>query len=166
MTMLRCHPPIALRVPAGFRQQGAALVFSLLILLVLTILGVSAMRTSSLEQIMAGNTQEGTRALQAADSGTARALNKMVTEKIQPSAFPPPPPYSFVDASASVTVPTFRQNARTPVRSEDPSGEPTCFWYYNHAVTGIARLNATVAVNQGLRTLAAPPDGTTEVSCK
>lgn len=57
------------------RQSGAALVMSLVILLVLTIIGVAAMRTASLEERMAGNIQEATSAFHAAESGLNRALN-------------------------------------------------------------------------------------------
>lgn len=56
-------------------QSGAVLVMSLVILLVLTIIGVAAMRTSSLEERMAGNIQEATHAFQAAESGLNRAVN-------------------------------------------------------------------------------------------
>lgn len=56
------------------RQSGAALIMSLVILLIMTILGISAMGTSTLEQKMAGNTQEATRAFEAAESGLSKAL--------------------------------------------------------------------------------------------
>lgn len=56
-------------------QKGTALIMSMVILLILTILGMAALGTSSLEQKMAGNTQEQNRAFQAAESGLARALN-------------------------------------------------------------------------------------------
>lgn len=61
------------------RQVGAALVMALVILLVLTLLGVSAMRTSSLEQIMSGNVQDMMRAFEAAESGSAHALVDLST---------------------------------------------------------------------------------------
>lgn len=56
-------------------QRGAALIMSLVILMILTILGISAMGTASLEEKMSGNTQEATRAFQAAESGLNDALN-------------------------------------------------------------------------------------------
>ncbi len=61
--------------PRAANQSGAALVMSLVILLVLTIIGVAAMRTSALEERMAGNIQEATHAFQAAESGLNRSLN-------------------------------------------------------------------------------------------
>jgi type IV pilus assembly protein PilX len=57
-------------LPAGcHRQRGAALIMSMVILLILTILGISTMGTASLEEKMSGNTQESIRAFQAAESG-------------------------------------------------------------------------------------------------
>ncbi len=50
------------------RQTGAALVTSLVILLVLTLLGVAAMSGSSLEELMVGNLRDQTIALDAAES--------------------------------------------------------------------------------------------------
>lgn len=60
---------------AGRYQRGTALIMSLVILMILTILGVTAMGTASLEEKMAGNTQEINRAFQAAESGLTEALD-------------------------------------------------------------------------------------------
>ncbi len=50
------------------RQKGAVLVVSLMILLVLTLIGVTAMTTSTLEERMAGNLKDVNLAFQAAES--------------------------------------------------------------------------------------------------
>ncbi len=50
------------------QQRGAALITSLIILLVLTVLGVSAMSTSSLEELMAGNLRDQNLSFQAAEA--------------------------------------------------------------------------------------------------
>lgn len=67
-----------LRAPAhglrGFRSQGAALVVGLILLMVLTLLAISGMNTSTLELQMAGNTQYGEKAFQAAELGIERAF--------------------------------------------------------------------------------------------
>lgn len=60
------------RWPRG--EAGAALVMSLVILLILTIIGIAAMNTSSFEERMAGNVQESTLAFEAAESGVNQAL--------------------------------------------------------------------------------------------
>ncbi|HQU16868.1 MAG: pilus assembly PilX family protein [Gammaproteobacteria bacterium] len=49
-------------------QAGSALIVSLLILIVLTVLGVAAMSTNSLEEKMAGNTRQSDLAFQSAES--------------------------------------------------------------------------------------------------
>lgn len=49
------------------RQQGLALIMSLVILLVLTILGITAMNTSNLQLLMTGNSQYQTLALNTAE---------------------------------------------------------------------------------------------------
>ncbi len=55
------------------RQQGAVLIVSLIILLVLTLIGVAGMNTSVLQERMAVNAQNSNRAFQAAES-SVRAL--------------------------------------------------------------------------------------------
>ncbi len=54
-------------------QRGAVLVVSLIILLVLTLIGISAMQTTALEERMAGNLRSKTIALQAAELAIAEA---------------------------------------------------------------------------------------------
>jgi len=50
------------------RQQGAALVVSLVLLLVVTVLGVASMRTTTLQERMAGNLRDSNLAFQAAEA--------------------------------------------------------------------------------------------------
>lgn len=54
------------------KQKGAALILSLLILLVMTLIGVTAMQTTTMEERMAGNMNEMNIALQSAEA-TLRA---------------------------------------------------------------------------------------------
>ena len=56
-------------------QQGVALVMALAFLLILTIIGVTAMTTSSLQEKMAGNAQDRNMAFQAAESALRVAEN-------------------------------------------------------------------------------------------
>ena len=53
---------------AGSRQRGVTLVISLIFLLLLTILGVTAMNTSTLQEKMSGNLRDQDLAFQAAES--------------------------------------------------------------------------------------------------
>jgi len=58
------------------RQRGAALIVGLIMLLVLTVLGVSTMRAASLELVMAGNVQYRENAFQLASSGLDTVLQQ------------------------------------------------------------------------------------------
>jgi len=60
--------------PTAGRQQGAALVVGLILLLVLTILAVSGVLTSTMELRMVRNTQTQERAFQAAEVAVEDAL--------------------------------------------------------------------------------------------
>lgn len=64
--------PLEIRAGAArmsyHRQAGAVLVISLLILLIMTLIGVTAMSTTSLEEKMAGNMRDKNTALQASEA--------------------------------------------------------------------------------------------------
>src|SRR3989339_13461 len=55
------------------RQSGAALVIGLIILVLVTLLGVTAMRTTSLEERMAGQSRDSGLAFQAAEAALRQA---------------------------------------------------------------------------------------------
>jgi type IV pilus assembly protein PilX len=57
------------------RQSGAVLIVAMILLVVLTLLGVTAMNTTSLEEKMASNTQEQVHAFQAAETGISQAFS-------------------------------------------------------------------------------------------
>jgi type IV pilus assembly protein PilX len=57
------------------RQTGAALVIGLILLLIMTLLGVSGMNTASLELLMTSNKQFSENAFQASEVGIERSLN-------------------------------------------------------------------------------------------
>jgi len=62
---------------AGRHQQsGAALIISLILLMVLTVLAISTMRTASLELLMAGNAQYRESAFRLAQSGIDAVIRR------------------------------------------------------------------------------------------
>ena len=63
----------------GARQSGAVLIMALVILVVMSILGISIMKASSLEEKMSGNTQETVRAFEAAESGLEQVFQDGVS---------------------------------------------------------------------------------------
>jgi len=62
-------------------QKGSALLVSLIILVVMTLLGLSAMRTSTMEERMAGNMRDSELAFQAAEAAL-RAAEKNISDNI------------------------------------------------------------------------------------
>lgn len=67
------------------RQRGAALAVSLMMLLVMTLIGVSAMRLSVMQEKMAGNTRDLDLALQAAE-----AALRFGETRLEAASLPPP----------------------------------------------------------------------------
>ncbi len=59
------------------RQCGAALIVGLILMMVLTLLAISTMRTSTLELAMAGNAQHHQQAIQLAETGIQDAVNRI-----------------------------------------------------------------------------------------
>ncbi len=59
------------------RQNGVALVISLLVLLVMTMIGLAAMRTTMLEEKMAGNMQDKMLSFQAAEAALRAGENAL-----------------------------------------------------------------------------------------
>ena len=58
------------------QQSGAALIVSLILLMVLTVLAISTMRTASLQLLMAGNVQYRENAYRLAHAGIDAALRR------------------------------------------------------------------------------------------
>jgi len=73
------------RIP---RQTGAALIVGLVLMMVLTVLAVSTMRTATLELAMSGNTQYREKARQLAEAGIADAMGRINDGTYDPVASP------------------------------------------------------------------------------
>ncbi len=71
------HPAHLPRLSSANKQQGAVLVTSLVILLILTIIGVSSLKTTNQQQKMAIGVQESQRAFEAAESGLIKIYNNV-----------------------------------------------------------------------------------------
>ena len=71
MTLKFRNPVSGQRLPG--KQQGAVLVVSLIMLLVVTLIGVGSIRDTVLEERMAGNTRDRNVAFQSAESGLREA---------------------------------------------------------------------------------------------
>ncbi len=67
-------------------QSGAVLFVSLIMLLVLTVIGVTAMQTTTLEEKMAGNLRDQTLAFQAAEAALREGETWLSNEPAEPVA--------------------------------------------------------------------------------
>lgn len=65
-------------------QAGAVLFVSLIMLLVLTVIGVTAMQTTTLEEKMAGNLRDQTMAFQAAEAALREGETWLSNEPVEP----------------------------------------------------------------------------------
>ena len=131
------------------RQRGAVLAVSLVIVLVLALLGVTAMNMASLENKMAGNAQSTTLAFQAAESGLAKSANSPVSLYTPTTAG-----YSFGRASASVTT-EFKaySNVRRTDKLHDMYGQGAFNFANFDQVAAGAQGDATSVVHQGMKQL-------------
>lgn len=68
--MNTCHPQ---------HQKGAALLVSLVLLLILTVLALASANRSTLQERMAANSQDSNRAFQSAEAGRVEAFTRMDT---------------------------------------------------------------------------------------
>lgn len=87
------------------QQSGAVLIISLVMLLLLTLIGISGTQTSSLEERMAGNLRDKSLAFQTAESALRVAENSLT---------PPAPLPSFDDAG---TGGFYSQTSELPTQS-------------------------------------------------
>ena len=67
------------------RERGAVLVVALLMLLVMTVLGVTAMNMSRMEERMAGNSRDINLAFQGAEAGLRDAEERLRVRTLKPS---------------------------------------------------------------------------------
>lgn len=107
-------------------QNGSVLIVSLLFLLVLTLIGLTAMQGTALEEKMAGNTRGGTLAFQAAEA----ALRDGETWVMGIDLYDPPTPCS--------TAPCDLWEVNKPV--DYPQTEPMSWWQNNgreYSKTGV-----------------------------
>lgn len=131
-------------------QRGTVLIMALVFLLILTILGVSAMRMSSQETAMSGNLQENIKAFEAAESG----LNKAIATPGNFDLFAPKTstyPFAGGKSGTATVVTSWLQNTQ-PKRGSRPSGTQTVeAANFDQVATGTTNANARSVVHQGVQ---------------
>ncbi len=121
-----------LRFPSS--QKGAALIIALAMLVIMTMLAISAMATSNLQLLMAGNAQQQTEALARSENALFAGQNYL-GNNIQPPASPSPTDPAAVNGYVIFDVGTGVLDVK------DPS-----FWSYsaNYRTTADSREQYTI----------------------
>ena len=90
--------------PTPSRQRGAALIVSLVLLVILTLMGIATIRTSTMQERMAGNERDRNLAFQAAEAAL-REGERLLQNAVVPS---------FPDTANGLYLPA--DDAELPVR--------------------------------------------------
>jgi type IV pilus assembly protein PilX len=107
------------------RESGAALILALIFLLVMTVLGTSSMRTSSMQERMAGNMRDGNLGFQSAETGLRAAESFLLNAATLPE---------FNNAGGYYTV----NSPDRPVWTGDVTGDGNGYVAYEGNVEGVA----------------------------
>jgi type IV pilus assembly protein PilX len=86
------------------RERGAVLVISLLMLLVMTVLGLTAMQMTRMEERMAGNSRDVNVAFQGAEAGLRDAEERLRAMTARPSTCISPPCVVFREETLPVDL--------------------------------------------------------------
>lgn len=136
-------------LPERARQSGAVLIVAMILLVVLTLLGVTAMNTTSLQERIASNTQEHVHAFQAAETGLNQAFSDNLAFDITSTYTGGATPTPFADAADSASYePTFLGFSPPPPGSLYSA---TSFQaaHFNFRATGISASNLAIVINGG-----------------
>jgi type IV pilus assembly protein PilX len=136
--------------PNYARQSGAVLIVSMIILVVLTLLGVTAMNTTSLQERIASNTQEQVHAFQAAETGLNQAFADNLAYDISSSYTGGATPTAIVAGAGDMS-------SYTPIFlgfSPPPPGSlysATSFQaaHFNFRAVGSSATNLSIVLNGG-----------------
>ena len=138
-----------LKSPERARQSGAVLIVAMILLVVLTLLGVTAMNTTSLQERIASNTQEQVHAFQAAETGLNQAFTDNLAFDITSTYTGGATPTTFAGAADSAAYePTFLGFSPPPPGSLYSA---TSFQaaHFNFRSTGISASNLSIVINGG-----------------
>lgn len=110
------HTQSLIRTSSRNPQQGFVLIVALILLLVLTLLGLAAAQSTSLEQKMAGNARDQDLAFQSAEAGLSAAQGCLLSATVACVEFNPVTTggagsYLFTPPPAASTAPPIWQQA-------------------------------------------------------
>jgi len=130
-------------------QSGAVLIVAMIILVILTLLGVTAMNTTSLQERIASNTQEQVHAFQAAETGLNQAFADSLAYDISGTYTGGATPATFAGSADSASyTPTFLGFSPPPPGSLYSA---TSFQaaHFNFRATGTSATNLSIILNGG-----------------
>lgn len=146
--------------PYRSRQSGAALIVGLVLLMVLTVLAISTMRTATLETAMAGNAQYRQKAFQIAEAGVADIMGSIVDETFDFTVMPQTiGPVPVVEQDSGEEIGNYTVTVSFIGISLSPGYSlPTVDENYQILSTGRSSRNALSVQTQGFkRRVAEPP---------
>ena len=135
--------------PNRERQSGAVLLVAMVILVILTLLGVTVMHTTSLQERMASNTQEQVHAFQAAETGLNQAFADNLAYDLTSTYTGGATPTTFAGSADSASyIPTFLGFSPPPPGSHYSA---TIFHtaHFNFRATGTSATNLSAVLNGG-----------------
>ena len=136
---------ISLRA-APSRERGAALVTSLILLLILTLVAISGMNTATLELLLAGNTQFQENAVQAAETGVDRAIASRNFSTVNPVVVPVT---AMPNGATFQTATTYREATAVPTGGFSMGLESGfAAYHFDTRAQGQAQRNAASTHNQ------------------
>lgn len=141
------------------RQHGTALVISMILLMVLTVLAISGMSTANTEMVVVGNEQFRQNAFNAAEAGIARTVRL--------STFNPDPVAGVENFAGAIpgTGDSFTSTVRPRGQSQGFyffSNDDFTTYYFDLRSTGAAARGATATNLQGV---ALPRQADNSVTC-
>lgn len=134
---------------AADKQQGVALIMAMVILVILTMLGISSMKSSTLELKMAAGIQDNTMAFQAAESGLVEAFRTIVLDPNQAITS------SFTPVSGITAMTVTEYTGQSAVTGTSTPSSSVSYRYSNFRQTATANTSsgAKVVIKQGVRQL-------------
>lgn len=116
--------------PAVSQQRGAVLIVALIMLLLLTIIGLSSMRGTSLQENMAGNMRDSNLALQASEAALRKGEEEVTTRFIAGTLSElktnseDAPKKSYTDFPDTSKEPTYKIVLLANIRTSTEAGAP------------------------------------------
>lgn len=139
------------------RQNGAALIVGLLLLMVLTLLAISGMNTASLELVMAGNTQYHQNAFQAAEGGIEHTIAIAALNPAGGVVGPTTIPFTAPDRAVTTVTPQMNGQALPAIWGT--SWDSFSTYHFEIRSQGVSARNARAENVQAIAVVA-PADST------